>query len=51
VSFSACAGGTCVIQEILPRTSVFARVDPRPPHGERVIAANIDLAVIVVAAK
>lgn len=51
VSFYACAGGTCVIQEMLPRTSVFARVDPRPPHEERVIAANIDLAVIVVAAK
>lgn len=51
VSFSVCTGGTRVIRAILPRTSAFARVEPRPPHEERVIAANIDLAVIVVAAK
>ena len=49
VRFTAHPGGTCMLVEILPRRNVFARLDTRPPHAPRPIAANLDLVVIVAA--
>ncbi|MDQ6885810.1 MAG: ribosome small subunit-dependent GTPase A [Gemmatimonadota bacterium] len=42
--------GSWAIAEILPRRSTLARRTPGGGHGERVVAANIDQAVIVFAA-
>lgn len=39
------------VEEILPRHTVLSRSDPGNPHLERVIAANIDVVVNVVALK
>ena len=41
-------GGELVAARMLPRTSRLSRPDPFLGHRERVIAANIDLAVVVV---
>lgn len=43
-------GAASVVRQVLPRTSRLSRRDPGNPHRERVIAANVDLAVIVGAA-
>ena len=40
-------GGELVAAQILPRTSRLSRPDPFLAHRERVVAANIDLAVVV----
>lgn len=40
-------GQTWFIEEVLQRKSELWRSDPRPPHNRRVIAANVDLAVIL----
>ncbi len=42
------AGGALAVASILPRTSRLSRPDPFLAHRERVIAANVDLAVVVV---
>jgi ribosome biogenesis GTPase len=47
VHFSA-AGDNYFIEEVLPRRTTLSRRDPFFRHIERVIAANIDAAVIVV---
>ncbi len=39
------------VVEVLPRTSLLARPDPMDPSIQRAIAANVDLVVIVLAAK
>ncbi|HTA43293.1 MAG TPA: ribosome small subunit-dependent GTPase A [Bryobacteraceae bacterium] len=39
------------VAAIAPRRSSLARIDPSNPHRERVVAANIDLLVIVAAIK
>lgn len=49
VAFSTTAG-PCRIEALLPRRSVLARPDPGHPARELVLAANVDVAVIVVAA-
>jgi len=49
VAFEATAGPSRVVAR-LPRRSVITRPDPGNPHRELVLAANVDLAVIVVAA-
>lgn len=40
--------GACMVEEVLPRQTTLSRPDPFYRHIERVIAANIDAAVIVV---
>ena len=37
------------VEDILPRRTVLSRADPQNPRIERVLAANVDLVVIVVA--
>jgi ribosome biogenesis GTPase len=44
----SCQGETCRVREILPRRTVLSRPDPHNPRRERVIAANMDVAVLVV---
>ena len=39
------------VEEILPRRAALSRSDPHNPHLERVIAANVDIVVNVVALK
>lgn len=39
------------IDTVLPRTSALSRPDPHNPRLERVIAANVDLVVVVVSIK
>ena len=41
-------GGAARIAALLPRRSCLSRPDPHLAHRERVIAANVDLAVLVV---
>lgn len=41
-------GGSLALAAILPRSSRLSRPDPFLAHRERVIAANVDLAVVVV---
>jgi ribosome biogenesis GTPase / thiamine phosphate phosphatase len=41
-------GGDGVVEDVLPRKTTLSRPDPFYRHIERVIAANIDAAVIVV---
>jgi putative ribosome biogenesis GTPase RsgA len=45
-----CANGTLFLRRIEPRRTRLSRPDPANPHRERVIAANVDVAVIVVSA-
>ena len=45
------SGGELVAAQILPRTSRLSRPDPFLAHRERVVAANIDLAVVVASVK
>jgi ribosome biogenesis GTPase len=39
------------VEEILPRRTVLSRTDPHNPRIERVIAANVDVVVMVVSLK
>jgi len=39
------------VEEILPRRTVLSRTDPHNPRIERVIAANVDVVVVVVSLK
>lgn len=39
------------VREVLPRRTVLSRPDPQQPREERLIAANIDLVVIVMSVK
>jgi ribosome biogenesis GTPase len=41
------ASGEVVVDRVLPRTSRLSRPDPFLAHRERVLAANLDLAVVV----
>lgn len=41
------ASGELVVDRLLPRTSRLSRPDPFLAHRERVLAANLDLAVVV----
>ncbi|MDY7094746.1 MAG: ribosome small subunit-dependent GTPase A [Acidobacteriota bacterium] len=43
--------GTCWVREVQPRDTVLSRPDPRNPRLQRIIAANMDTVVIVVAAR
>jgi ribosome biogenesis GTPase len=43
-------GGAWTISEILPRKSRFARREPGHGQGERIIAANLDQAIVMFAA-
>lgn len=43
--------GVCRLEEILPRRTVLARPDPLHKHMQRLIAANIDVVVVVVSVK
>ena len=47
----AADGALYRLVEILPRTTVLSRPDPMNPRVERLIAANIDLAINVVSVK
>jgi ribosome biogenesis GTPase len=40
--------GPCILKSVLPRRSTLSRVDPSRRDCEHVIAANIDIAVLVV---
>ena len=42
------ASGELVVERLLPRTSRLSRPDPFLAHRERVIVANLDLAVVVI---
>jgi ribosome biogenesis GTPase len=44
------AGGSWVIEEILPRRSVLARRTPGGGYGERIVVANVDQVIVVFAA-
>ncbi|MCB1009939.1 MAG: ribosome small subunit-dependent GTPase A [Acidobacteria bacterium] len=48
VTVSRRPGGALAVSSILPRTSRLSRPDPFLAHRERVIAANLDLAIVVV---
>ena len=48
VRFLSDSCGTNIVREILPRRSSLTRPDPHTPHWQQVIAANMDIAVIVV---
>src|SRR5437764_5238128 len=45
------AEGVCRLATILPRHSILSRPDPLNPHRERLIAANIEVAICVVSIK
>ncbi|MCB9780695.1 MAG: ribosome small subunit-dependent GTPase A [Alphaproteobacteria bacterium] len=45
------ADAPAIVEAVLPRRSCLSRPDPMDPRIERVIVANIDLVVIVLAAK
>ena len=48
VTFSKADDGTFIVEEVLlPRKTVLSRPDPHDNRVERVIAANIDIVVIV----
>ncbi|MBN1766368.1 MAG: ribosome small subunit-dependent GTPase A [Sedimentisphaerales bacterium] len=51
VDYSESEDGTHIIERVHPRRSVLSRPDPHDPRIERIIAANIDLAVIVASVK
>ena len=42
------SGGLYLLESVLPRRTSLSKADPRRPDLEQVIAANIDLAVLVV---
>lgn len=48
VEFSKAGGGACVLKSVRPRRNALSKTDPEHPGSERAIAANIDLAVLVV---
>ena len=48
VAVSGLDGGPAFVERVLPRRSSLSRPDPKYTHIERVIAANVDAAVIVV---
>src|SRR5262249_51195769 len=41
-------GGEPLVVAVLPRRSELARPDPHDPHRRRVLAANVDLVVLVL---
>lgn len=45
------AAGTARVLEVLPRRSELCRPDPGNPHRRRVLAANVDVAVLVVSVR
>lgn len=45
------ADGSLRVEAVAPRTSVLARPDPQNPALERVIAANVDRAAVVVSVR
>ncbi len=47
VNFSRTKDGTLMIEEVLPRKTVLSRPDPHDIRVERVIAANVETALIV----
>lgn len=49
VALEETRGGSPRVIAIAPRRNALTRTDPANPHEERVIAANVDLAVIVLA--
>ncbi|MCA8978428.1 MAG: ribosome small subunit-dependent GTPase A [Planctomycetes bacterium] len=49
VALEETRGGSPRVIAIAPRRNALTRTDPANPHEERVIAANLDLAVIVLA--
>lgn len=49
VALEETRGGPPRVIAIAPRRNALTRTDPANPHEERVIAANLDLAVIVLA--
>jgi len=51
VTFTLLPDGTGVIEEILPRSSTLSKVSPRNPKIRQVLAANVDQALIVFAAR
>jgi ribosome biogenesis GTPase / thiamine phosphate phosphatase len=51
VEFVFARDGTAVVQSVMPRVSRLSRPDPLKPDIERVIAANVDIAVIVASIK
>jgi ribosome biogenesis GTPase len=51
VSVASAGSGSNVMREIMPRRTVLTRADPGRLHGQKVIAANVDVAVIVVSVK
>jgi ribosome biogenesis GTPase len=44
-------GGMWRVREVLPRRTVLSRPDPSSPQKERLVAANIDIAINVVSVK
>ena len=51
VDFSISADGTYIVEQVHPRKTVLSRPDPHDQRLERVIAANVDIAVIVSSVK
>jgi ribosome biogenesis GTPase / thiamine phosphate phosphatase len=51
VDFSVSTDGTHIVEQVHPRKTILSRPDPHDPRLERVIAANIDIAVIVSSVK
>ncbi len=51
VEFSQATDGSYVVELVLPRRSLLARPDPHDQRIKRVIAANIDIVVVVSSVK
>ncbi|MDR5702010.1 MAG: ribosome small subunit-dependent GTPase A [Armatimonadota bacterium] len=51
VTITLLPDGTGVIEEILPRASTLSKASPRNPKIRQVLAANVDQAVVVFAAR
>ncbi len=51
VSFSLSGDGTAIVVSVAPRVSKLSRPDPTRGGIERVVAANVDVAVVVAAIK
>jgi len=51
VDFSAMDDGTYIVEQVHPRRTVLSRPDPHNSRLERVIAANVDVAVVVASIK
>jgi len=51
VDFSARDDGTYIVEQVHQRRTVLSRPDPHDPRLQRVMAANIDVAVVVTSIK